>query len=124
MLGPNEGSVLQIFHRLPKFSLIDQNGEEVAWHHLYGRVWLANFVYTRCDGACPAQTDQMNLLQGMPKYTQNWANIRLVSIRVDPEQNDPQALSIYIRDRELDTSQWLFLTGARSAVTDLIQDGF
>ncbi len=122
--SPVHPDLVQILHRLPQFSLTDQNGEEVAWHDLYGRVWLANFMFTRCEGACPAQTEQMKLLQDMLRDSQNWGNTRLVSISVDPEHDEPQILSTYVRDLGLDTSQWRFLTGAKAAVAGLIRDGF
>ena len=122
--SPVHPDLVQILHRLPQFTLTDQDGEETAWHDLYGRVWLANFMFTRCEGQCPAQTEQMKLLHDMLGDFQNWGNTRLVSISVDPQHDDPEVLSAHIRDRELDTAQWRFLTGIKAAVTGLIRDGF
>lgn len=122
--SPVHPDLVQILHRLPRFSLTDQSGEEVAWHDLYGRVWLANFMSTRCEGDCPAQTDVMSALHEVFSQTANWSNVRFVSLSVDPEHDSPSTLADYIDDRDLDRSQWHFLTGDRGDVVSLIRDGF
>ena len=122
--SPVHPDLVQILHRLPKFSLTDQSGDDVAWHDLYGRVWLANFFSTRCAGDCPAQTDRMNSLNAGLTQSPNLSNVRLVSVSTDPEHDTPDVLSSYIRDRGLNTSQWHFLTGSRDDVAGLVRDGF
>ena len=122
--SPTHPDLVQILHRLPKFALMDQSGDEVAWHDLFGRVWLVNFMSTRCEGDCAAQTDLMNALQGAFSQTANWDSMRLVSVSVDPEHDSPPVLSSYIDDLALETSQWHFLTGSRDDVVDLVRDGF
>ena len=122
--APEHKDLVNIYHRLPKFSLIDQSGERVAWHDLYGRVWIANFMSARCQDSCAAQNAVMNELQDALRETDNWQNTRLVSISVDPEHDSPDVLSRYAEDHELETSQWHFLTGTRDAVRNLVKDGF
>lgn len=122
--SPAHPDLVQILHRLPPFSLTNQSDERVAWHDLYGRVWLANFVSTRCDGDCGARTDLMNSLQSAFSQSQEWRSMRLVSISIDPEHDSPDVLSDYVRSRGLNTSQWHFLTGSTDDVAALIRDGF
>ena len=122
--SPVHPDLVQILQRLPQFSLTDQSGDEVAWHDLYGRVWLINFMYTRCSGACPGQTSLMNGLRDAFSQTPNWPNLRLVSLSVDPEHDSPEVLSDYVANLGLDDSQWHFLTGNRADLESLIRDGF
>lgn len=123
--GPAENKdLVRILTRLPQFSLTDQTGKKFALHHLYGHVWVANFVFTRCQDTCPLQTAILKKLQDSLKESENWENTRLVSISVDPEHDTPGELSKYIQDKNLETSQWHFLTGTREAIWNLTKIGF
>ncbi|MEH6592312.1 MAG: FG-GAP-like repeat-containing protein, partial [Halioglobus sp.] len=115
---------VRILMRLPPFTLTDQSGEELASHDLYGHVWVANFIFTRCKASCPVQTALMNELQMGLKETENWKHTRIVSISVDPEYDTPEVLSKFIKERNLETSQWHFLTGTREAIWGLSKNGF
>ena len=121
---PVHRDLVKIFSRLPPFALTDQRGETVASHDLYGSVWLVNFVFTRCDDRCDAQTAVMKELHKGLKASDNWKHTRLVSITADPEHDNPDVLSRFANDQELDTSQWHLLTGSREAVGDLMRRGF
>ena len=116
--------LVRILTRLPQFELTDQGGQTIAWHDLYGRVWIANFVNTRCAEDCDSRMAVLNGFQSVLRQNPNWVNTRLVSITVDPEYDRPEVLSAYMSDQSLDTSQWHFLTGSRNAVSDLLSDGF
>lgn len=113
-----------ILNRLPSFSLTDQDGEEVASHDLYGHVWVASFISTRCGDECDRQVEAMSELEDDLEEMQVWEDTRLVSISLDPEHDTPAVLSTYIEDRNLDASQWHFLTGDREAIRDLGMNGF
>jgi len=115
---------VRILTRLPAFSLTDQSGDELTSRDLYGHVWVANFIFTRCRASCPVQTSLMNELQMELKKSASWKHTRLVSISVDPEYDSPEVLSQYIDDRNLETSQWHFLTGSKDAIWSLSKNGF
>jgi len=121
---PEQKEFVRILTRLPPFSLTDQRGEELTSQDLYGHVWVANFIFTRCKASCPVQTSLMNELQMDLKESGNWKHTRIVSISVDPEYDTPEVMSKYIKDRNLETSQWHFLTGTRDAIWSLSKDGF
>jgi len=121
---PEQKESVRILTRLPPFSLTDQRGEELTSQDLYGHVWVANFIFTRCKASCPVQTSLMNELQMDLKESGNWKHTRIVSISVDPEYDTPEVMSKYIKDRNLETSQWHFLTGTRDAIWSLSKDGF
>ena len=50
--------------------------------------------------------------------------IQLVSFSVDPERDTPQVLTEYARRYHADAKRWFFLTGQRSQLVNLIQEGF
>src|SRR5438093_9783474 len=41
------------------FSLTDQTGRSVTRADLDGKVWIANFIFTRCPTVCPTLTREM-----------------------------------------------------------------
>ena len=109
---------------LPPFALIDQSGNAFGSDQLAGKVWIADFIFTRCAGPCPMMTSRMAGLQAQLAQHPRWKDIRLVSITVDPGRDTPSALREYARLAHADDEHWVFLTGTREKVWKLIRDGF
>ena len=109
---------------LPAFTLTDQDGKAVSLDDLSGKVWIADFIFTRCPGMCPAMTSQMYLLQERLKGLPQWKDMHLVSITVDPAHDTPQRMKAYSEMTLAEPGRWLFLTGEHDAVRQLIRHGF
>ena len=109
---------------LPDFELTDQEGSSFSARQLYTKVWVANFMFTRCSATCPAQTAKMKELQRKLERHPEWNNIRLVSFSVDPEHDTSDVLGQYAVTNEADTQHWKFLTGTRDAMWELSRQGF
>jgi len=88
---------------------------------LAGRVWIADFVFTRCPDVCPLLSTRMAALQ--KSLATGDDPVRLVSISVDPAHDTPAVLAEYA-ERYHAGPGWLFLTGSRDAVAGLLRDGF
>ena len=75
---------------LPEFALLDRSGRPATLSALRGRPWIADFIFTRCAGVCPAMTARMaalaKRLEGVP--------VRFVSFSVDPVYDTPEVLAI------------------------------
>jgi len=114
MLLPDLGMV-------PAFSLIAQDGATIRREDLDGKVWIANFIFTRCAGQCPMVSAEMarlhTALRALP-------TVRLVSFTVDPEHDTPEVLSAYARQYHADPARWRFVTGTSAAITQLAEQGF
>src|SRR5689334_5717962 len=106
------------FYPLPDFSLIDQTDKTVTLADLKGRVWVADFIFTNCGGTCTMMTDKMKQLQrSLP------AEIRMVSITVDPARDTSKALAAYAAEHGATHDRWLFLTGDKEALFNLCIKG-
>ena len=113
------GPELARFYPVPDFSLTDQSDRNITLTDLKGQVWVADFIFTNCAGACPMMTDKMRKLQdALP------AEVRMVSITVDPSRDTPKALAAYAAERGATPDRWLFLTGDKQALHDLCIKGF
>lgn len=119
VLGCTREPDLPKLYALPAFSLTDQSDRTVTLNDLKGKAWVADFIFTNCGGTCPMMTDKMRKLQeGLP------ADIRMVSITVDPSRDTPKALAAYAAEHGATHDRWLFLTGEKQALYDLCTKGF
>jgi protein SCO1/2 len=107
-----------VYWDLPSFVLIDQDGQPRSAADLRGAPWVADFIFTRCAGACPRMTARMSRLEReIP------SGARLVSITVDPENDTPAVLKQYAAGFGAGP-RWWFLTGSRTDLYRLAVDGF
>lgn len=111
---PIEGEI-----RVPEFRLTNQHGEPFGSAELRGRVWIADFVFTRCQGPCPMMSYRMKQLQErLPP------EILLVSFSVDPVHDTPEVLREYARRYDAVEGRWWFLTGGKEEIHKLSMEGF
>ena len=47
---------LPVLGSVPTFALTERSGEQLGASDLGGRVWVADFIFTRCPDFCPALT--------------------------------------------------------------------
>ncbi|HYW48732.1 MAG TPA: SCO family protein [Bryobacteraceae bacterium] len=112
---------LPVMGTVPGFHLIDQAGQEFDGRSLDGHVWVADFVYTTCDGPCPMMSSQMHLVQTSTAET---PDVKLVSFTVDPAHDTPAVLAEYAKHFRYDPARWSFLTGDQAGLNDLGLNGF
>jgi protein SCO1/2 len=105
----------------PSFTFTDQDGRPFDSSALSGRVWVADFMFTRCRGLCPLLTERMNELQG--RFSGE-ARFHLVSFTVDPEHDRPEVLGEYAREHGSDPGGWTYLTGEAARIQEVIGKGF
>ena len=114
-------SYLPSYGQVPAFQLTDQQGRSVSRETLAGRVWVADFIFTRCAGQCPMMTARM---QELAQTVGASSPVTLVSISVDPDWDTPAALSRYAQQVIPEGQPWVFLTGASDAIARLCREGF
>lgn len=112
-----------VLGKLPAFALTDQSGKPFGLAELQGKVWVADFVFTRCPQVCPLLTGHMAEVQ--KRAAGLGPGFQLVSISVDPTYDTPEVLTRYMQKRHLDRSNWHFLTGPTDeAIQKVVTDGF
>jgi protein SCO1/2 len=116
------GSHLAVLRPAPAFALTTQDGKELRLSDLRGQVVLVSFVFTTCNGSCPATTSRMHTVAGAlgRQGLFKGGRVRLVSITLDPERDTPAALRRYMRLFDLDAAHWSFLTGPPAQVRKVI----
>jgi cytochrome oxidase Cu insertion factor (SCO1/SenC/PrrC family) len=110
---------LESFFLVPPFSLTNQDGKPFTNASVTGKVWVANYVFTRCAGPCPTMTAEMASLA----HDINQPDVRFVSFSVDPEYDTPAVLKDYASRFGADHSRWSFVTGEKSQIFRLAERG-
>jgi len=106
---------------LANFKLTERSGKTIQKSDLTGKVWIASFIFTRCNGPCPQVTGSMKNLQNALAGEKE---VRLVTFTVDPANDDPAELQNYAQRFNADSERWLFLTGTEKAIHDLLNKSF
>jgi protein SCO1/2 len=119
-----EPSRLAVIRPAPDFALTTQDGGTLKMADLKGKVCLVSFVFTTCNGTCPATTHRMGQVQaalkdgGLAKDDR----VRLLSITLDPARDTPAVLRKYMELYDADPAGWTFLTGDKARVKKVIAD--
>lgn len=101
------------YGRLPDFELIEHSGRFFRSRDLSGRVWIVDFVFTRCTTVCPRMSGAMRDLQ---QRLQDIRQAGLLSVSIDPEFDAPPVLASYAARFEARPERWIFLTGEKRLI--------
>ncbi|GEJ56784.1 hypothetical protein AMYX_15250 [Anaeromyxobacter diazotrophicus] len=112
---------LPVLGEVPRFELTSEQGRAFGSPELEGHVWIASFVFTRCDTICPAITSTMARVQSRARNLE--PALHLVSFTVDPEHDTPARLAAYARGYRASPRLWTFLTGPADAVQRAVVSG-
>lgn len=120
--GATPSSRLAVIRPAPDFALTTQHEQTLRLSDLKGKVVLVGFIFTTCNGTCPATTHRMAQVQealvkhGLTKGDR----VRLVSISLDPTRDTPEVLRRYMQLYDADPASWTFLTGDRERVEKVL----
>jgi len=104
---------------LPEVSLIDQHGSAVSLASLKGKPVLIDFIYTSCELTCPTLTAKMAAIAHELGPALG-ANVRIVSITLDPEHDRPAELAKYANSHDANENGWIFLTGPPAQIDQVL----
>lgn len=107
---------LPVLGVVPEFRMIDQRDQVFESRSLAGKMWVADFFFTRCTGPCPRMSAQMRQIQ---MQTRDLPDLRLLSFSVDPERDSPQVLAEYARRFQAEPGRWFLLTGPAAELNRL-----
>jgi protein SCO1/2 len=115
-------SRLAVIRTAPDFALSTQAGQTLRSSDLRGKVLIVSFIFTACNGTCPATTHRMSQVQQELKARGLCKNdrVRLLSITLDPVRDTPELLTAYMRLYDADATSWSFLTGPADEVASTV----
>jgi len=108
-------------HTIGPFSLINQNGDTITDKDYEGKIYVADFFFTRCPSICPVMTNNMEKLQ---TEFLNDADVKLLSLSVTPEYDSVPVLYKYAsKNGALDT-KWNITTGNKKHIYELARKNY
>lgn len=100
-------------HQIPPFSFLDQDGKKINEKVVEGKIYVANFIFTRCISICPKMTDHMAILQ---KRFLKDSQVLFLSHTVTPKIDSVQVLKSYANRKGIITEKWHLLTGNQDSI--------
>lgn len=114
---------LPIISQVPEFELISENGQRFGSNELKDRVYLANFIFSRCPTICPKMLGELEKVQKRVRGTGH--KVAIVTFTVDPDHDNEKVLFDLARKHDANPFTWTFLTGNdKDAMFKLYRDGF
>jgi protein SCO1/2 len=121
MLALGQGSYLADIGPAPPVRLTDSERRPFSLDELRGKVVLVSFVYTTCNGSCPATTSGLDRARRALRNEGLWGrSVEFVSITLDPTRDTPEALAAYAKIYRAEPKSWHFLTGTPERVAEVI----
>ncbi|MEM8524173.1 MAG: SCO family protein [Bacteroidota bacterium] len=112
---PND-AVLDSFHRISPFKLINQDGNIITEKTFEDKIYVVDFFFTVCPGICPKLTANMTILQD--EFLED-DDILLLSHSVTPERDSVPILKQYAEDRGILSHKWHLATGTQQEIYNL-----
>ncbi|MBN8863752.1 MAG: SCO family protein [Sphingobacteriales bacterium] len=95
------------------FSFVNQDGQRFTNKDVEGKVYVAEYFFTTCPGICPTMNTNMNKVYQRFKGNKDFL---ILSHTCDPEQDSASQLKKYADSMQVDTRQWVFLTGRKDSL--------
>ena len=103
-------------HTIPAFSFTNQDGKTITEKTVEGKIYVTDFIFTRCGSICPKMTTNMALLQTTFKDNEE---VLLLSHSVTPQMDSVPVLKKYAAEKGIISGKWHLLTGNESEIYSL-----
>lgn len=108
-------------HKIASFSLTNQNGEEITNRNYDGKIYIADFFFTRCQTICIAMAYNMSELQA---YYKNDKDIMFLSHSVTPIMDSVPVLKAYADKKGVIDGKWNVTTGSKKHIYELARKSY
>ena len=111
-INTNEAAYKSI-HQIPAFSFINQDGQTVTEKSVEGKIYVVDFIFTRCASICPKMTRNLKMVQD--SFDMN-EDVLLLSHSVTPEMDSVPILKKYAVANGIKSEKWHLLTGSQDSI--------
>lgn len=95
-----------------------QDNRKVKLEDFKNKAIIAAMIFTNCQSACPRITADLQRIEaGIPKDKLN--DITFLLITMDPKRDNPEQLTKFATEHQLDLKRWTLLTGSESDVLEI-----
>lgn len=108
-------------HKIANFELVNQNGDTITEKDYEGKIYVADFFFTRCQTICPVMTKNMHLVQ--EAYAKD-SKVMILSHSVTPEMDSVPVLREYADKKGVDDAMWNLVTGPKPEIYRLARKSY
>lgn len=112
---------IQSNHKIADFSLINQNGDTITNKNYEGKIYIADFFFTRCKTICIAMAYNMSELQ---EFYKNDSDIMFLSHSVTPVIDSVSVLKAYAENKGVIDGKWNVTTGPKKHIYELARKSY
>ena len=117
----NSREDLPVLATVPEFELLKSDSTTFNSSELRGKIFVLDFIFTSCPGACPVMSAKMSELY---QYYAHSDKVQFISISVDPERDTLEVLREYAKKQGVTDDRWIFLRGPVEEVKRISEKGF
>ena len=107
--------------KVPDFLFLNQDSLFISNQDFNGKVFVAEFFFTRCPSICIEMNKNMKVLDELYGDRDDFG---IASFTIDPENDTPTTLKKYSELIEVKSKNWHFLTGDKEDIYELSNKGF
>ena len=107
--------------KVPEFIFLNQDSLLISSEDFIGKVFIAEFFFTRCPSICIEMNKNMKVLD---KIFGDRDDFGIASFTIDPDHDSPTTLKKYSELIEVKSKNWHFLTGDKKDIFSLSNSGF
>lgn len=108
-------------HTIARFSLTDQFGQTVTNETFSNKYYIADFIFTTCQGICPKMSSQMERVYQKYKHLDD---VMFISHSVKPEEDSVPVLKAYADKHNVTNDHWRFVTGDKKQIYELAHTSY
>jgi protein SCO1/2 len=108
-------------HKVADFSLTNQNGKTITQKDYEGKIYVADFFFTKCQTICPIMTNNMVKIQ--EQFSED-PNVMFLSLSVTPEMDSIPVLREYADRKGVNDAKWNVTTGDKKHIYDLARKSY
>lgn len=108
-------------HKVSDFQLINQNGDTITQVNYEGKIYVADFFFTRCMTICPVMTTNMEKLQ---EIFINDEDVMFLSHSVTPVIDSVSVLRAYANVKGVIDAKWNITTGDKKHIYKLARKSY
>ena len=107
--------------KVANFLFLNQDSLYVSNEDYNGKVFVAEFFFTRCPSICIEMNKNMKILDELYGDRDDFG---IASFTIDPKNDTPTTLKKYSELIEVKSKNWHFLTGDKEDIYELSNKGF
>lgn len=112
---------LEVIGEAPAFSFVNQDNLNISNATFKDKVYVVEFFFTTCPSICPIMNQRMVEIQN--EFFGN-PNFGIASFTITPDIDTPEVLKAYAEKYKVTHPNWHFLTGDKSKILKLSNEGF